>query len=393
MAAPLLGPAVGVSAFAATHLGLESILGRELSELGATDLAPEPGGVGFAAGPEVIYRANLCLRSATRVLIRIGTIHARTFGELERHANKIRWSDWIRPTTPVHFRVTSKKSKLYHEDAIAERLIESARRVFPGLAEVPRRGEVDEREGDVTGPPKVQRFVVRFLRDQCQLSIDTSGPPLHRRGYRLESGKAPIRETLAAGLIIGSGWRPGAPFADPFCGSGTIPIEAAMIARGIPPGWRRRFAFEHFPSFDAARFAATRSETESAILPRSPSVILGNDRDQGAIAAATANAERAGVAGDIRWRCAPLSALEVPAEPGWLVTNPPYGTRVGDAAGLRDLYAQLGHVLRRVCRSWQVAIVDADRRLSGQMALPWRELARTENGGIPIRFLTASVSQ
>src|SRR5262249_6616991 len=154
------------------------------------------------------------------------------------------------------------------------------------------------------------------LRDDCTISTDSSGPLLHRRGYRVDGGKAPLRETLAAALLLAGEWDGTTPVVDPFCGSGTIPIEAALLARRMPPGWNRRFAFERWPSFDPAGYAAVRAALAREIRDRVPAPIIGSDRDRGAIDASITNSERARVTGDIEWRHHALSAIAPPAEPG-----------------------------------------------------------------------------
>jgi putative N6-adenine-specific DNA methylase len=231
--------------------------------------------------------------------------------------------------------------------------------------------------------------VVRLLHDRCTVSIDSSGALLHRRGYRLATAKAPLRETLAAAALLASEWRPDAPLLDPMCGSGTIPIEAALIARRIAPGVRRRFAFEHWPERDPGRWSVLIEEASSRALARAPAPIQGSDRDAGAIDAARANAERAGVAADVELVRRPLSAIEPPAGAGWIVTNPPYGARVGERDALRDLYATLGAVVRRRCPGWAVSMISASARLERQTGLAFQELARTRSGGIPVRLLRA----
>ena len=204
---------------------------------------------------------------------------------------------------------------------------------------------------------------------------------------------APLRETLAAGLLLGSGWDGSTPLIDPMCGSGTIPIEAALIARRIAPGLKRQFAFEQWPEVDPTLVKKIRSDVASASLATSPVMVIGSDRDAGAVAASTANAALAGVADDVEWRPGALSTMTPPKTRGWIVTNPPYGARVGDRTKLRDLYSQFGNVLRRVCPGWHVAMISADRILEGHVGLRWREVVATDNGGIPVRFLAAEVPE
>jgi putative N6-adenine-specific DNA methylase len=363
--------------FAAASPGLEPLVAAELQALGklqsVTVGEAEPGGVSFRADRAGLFAANLHLRIASRVLVRIGTFHASAFHELERHAARLPWREFVASGQPVAFRVTSRKSRLYHQDAIAQRLLAVA-----GGATAPEGGAAQE-------------FVVRLFRDECTVSADASGELLHRRGYRLASAKAPLRETLAAAMLVGSGWDGSAPLVDPMCGSGTIPIEAALLARRIPPGMARRFAFMHWPGFDESAWGRLVRQARERVLPRAPVSILGSDRDAGAVAASVANAERAGVAGDIEWRRAAISAMAPPQGRGWIVTNPPYGVRVGERRDLRDLYAQLGNVARRCCPGWEVAFLAAHPELERQTGLEQAVRFTTENGGIRVRLVQGSV--
>jgi putative N6-adenine-specific DNA methylase len=238
-----------------------------------------------------------------------------------------------------------------------------------------------------------QLLVVRFLHDRCTISADSSGELLHRRGYRQAVGKAPLRETLAAGLLLAAGYDGSGPFVDPLCGAGTIPIEAALIARRLAPGRRRRFAFEAWPGFDARAWDALGADADSRARPHAPYPIQGSDRDAGAVRAAAENADRAGVAGDTTFAVHALSAAPVPdgRGPGWLATNPPYGKRVGEADPLRDLWARLGQFARTRCPRWQVAVLTPDTSLGRQLALPLRSVLRTANGGLPVHVLAGTV--
>src|SRR4029079_13312822 len=222
-----------------------------------------------------------------------------------RHARQIRWDHYVAEGSKVDFRVTCRKSKLYHSDAVAQRLAEAVRRQVPGVQFV-EGGDADE-----TSPAESdhQLFVVRFLHDVCTVSADSSGPLLHFRGYRQELAKAPLRETLAAAMLLGAGWNGQSPLNDPMCGSGTIPIEAALIARRMAPGRPRSFAFQRWPSANDQSMKSLFDEARSGELATSPVAITGADRDAGAIAASRANAERAGVAQDIVFTEQAISAL------------------------------------------------------------------------------------
>jgi putative N6-adenine-specific DNA methylase len=332
------------------------------------------------------------------VVIRVAEFRARTFQELERHARKLPWERFVATGAPVRFRVTSRKSRLYHTAAIAERLGEAAAmragaaadRALPRDAAVAGTGEDGDGydDGDESAP---QLFVVRVVRDICWVSADTSGALLHRRGYRQALAKAPLRETIAAAMLVGSEWPATTPLLDPMCGSGTIPIEAALMARRIAPGASRRFAFQTWPDFEASMWRRLVAEAREKELPSVRAAISASDRDAGAIEAARGNADRAGVAADIELDRRPLSAIERPEGRGWLVTNPPYGVRVAERASVRNLYAAFGKVARARFAGWTVAMLSPLEMLEREVGLSFRERFRTLNGGIPVRLVTAKV--
>jgi putative N6-adenine-specific DNA methylase len=370
--------------YAVTAPGLEAVTASELSALGLVPGESEVGGVAFRADLPGLYLANLQLRTASRVLVRLATFEAKGFPELERRAAKVAWGTVLAPGTAATFRVTSKKSKLYHQEAIAQRLSGVVSPASPRA----ERGEVPNQPPRSTpGDTRTQEFIVRVFRDRFTISADSSGALLHQRGYRLATAKAPLRETLAAAMLLGAGWDPRTPLVDPFCGSGTILIEAALLARRMAPGRHRPFAFMQWPRFDAAAWQALLDRADADSLPTAPAPIIGADRDAGAIRASVANAERAGVLGDITVQQAPLSSLQPPAGPGFLLTNPPYGVRVGEADQLRDLYASLGAVLRERFDGWVAVMLSANRSLEGQTRLSWEEIWHTRNGGIPVRLV------
>src|SRR4051812_6625037 len=212
--------------FAATAPGLESIAAGELKSLGVKG-RQEPGGVAFEGDLNGVYLANLWLRTASRVLLRLGRFHASTFYELERRAKKLPWADFLPATGSVEVRVTCRKSRLYHSDAVAERILGAIARVAPAGIDV-KIGAAPGEGDDEAETSSRQLIVVRIVDDQCEVSADTSGELLHRRGYRQEVARAPLRETLAAAMVLASGWDKRQPLLDPMCGSGTIPIEAAL---------------------------------------------------------------------------------------------------------------------------------------------------------------------
>lgn len=369
--------------FAVTAPGLEAIAAQELTTLGMPPTDHEPGGVTFEADRAGLYRANLQLRTVTRVLVRAAAFKAAHFSELEHQAEAVPWGRWVRTDGAVHFRITSRKSRLYHQKAIADRLEAAVRRAIPGVRAVRAGAEVEERDD-------VQRFVVRLAYDQCVISADSSGALLHRRGYRQAVAKAPLRETMAAAMLLGAAWDPTTPLIDPMCGSGTIPIEAALLARRIPPGRNRAFAFEGWSDFDAGAWRAVQAAAEGGMLPRAPAPIVAADRDAGAVAATRANAERAGVVEDLIILHQPLSALIAPAGStavGLVLTNPPYGLRIGEATTLRDLFARLGQLIRQQLPGWRLGLLSGNPALPRQLGVPMQAAWQTSHGGVPVTLL------
>ena len=372
-------------AFAITAPGLEMLTARELNALGAGEVQAIEGGVSFRASPHLLYSANLRLRTASRVVVRASEFEATAFHELERRAKKVRWDELIAPNLPVALRVTCRKSKLYHSDAVAERVAGVIGAAVKGARVVGDAG--DESEGDE------QLILVRLLHDRCTISVDSSGALLHRRGYRQAVAKAPMRETLAAAMLLGSGWDGSVPLVDPMCGSGTIAIEGALIARRIAPGLERRFTFERWPGFDATIWKEVVAGARSEVLPKSPVVIQASDRDAGAIEAARSNAARVAVAGDIELAVQPISAISPPETPGLVATNPPYGVRVGEADRVRNLYAQFGKVMSAKCAGWSVSMLSADPKLEKQTGIGFEELLQTSNGGIRVRVVSGKIAK
>ena len=360
--------------YAVCSPGLESFTARELRALGPDCAAPAfgSGGVAFQGSLQDLYRANLHLRTAERVLIGLGEFRATKFPELQRKAASLPWERFLKPGAAVVWHVDCRGSRLYHERAVAERLAQAVER--PAA-----------RDADAAQP-----VFVRLLDDVCRISLDSSGEPLHKRGYRLATAKAPLRETLACALLMDSGWKPGAPLLDPFCGSGTIPIEAALAASNTPPGLLRDFAFMGWPGFDRAAWDRLKEQARARIAPADPG-IRASDRDAGAVRAARSNSERAGVAGCIELSCRAVSAIEPPPGPGWVVSNPPYGVRVRGGRDLRDLYAQLGKVLRSRCPGWRFTLLCQDVLLPNGAGLkPDRELPMM-NGGLRVKAVSGPV--
>jgi putative N6-adenine-specific DNA methylase len=377
--------------FAVSPPGLEPFTALELVKLGLLkDKSASPGyyigGVEFLGNLQDIYQANLHLRTASRILVRLGDFHAAAFSELQRHAQSLPWHRFIAPGQSVDVRATCHKSRLYHSSAVA-------REVLKTINSTLAKPVISIKSSEDQGGDYPQLIVVRLVSDHCTISIDSSGHLLHRRGYRLVTAKAPLRETLAAGLLIASDWDPLTPILDPFCGSGTIAIEAAMLALKIPPGISRQFAFMNWPDFQADLWSAILNASQP-MQPNDPKAvnIFASDRDAGAIKVATGNAERAGVSQYIEFSLRAVSAIQ-PQGKGWLITNPPYGIRVSENKDLRNLYAQLGNVMRQKCQGWHFSIMCSDLVLLHQLGLPLETHLSLVNGGIPVRVARGIVTE
>ena len=370
-------------------LGLESALLQECMVAGinvinstknnpSNDELPageEKGGFEFIGTKEQLYQVNLQLRTASRVIVRLGEFYAAAFSELRKKASRLEWERYLKPGQSVSIKVTCHKSKLYHSDAVAERVLGAIEDSLHVPVKIAKENEPS------------QLILVRLTNNLCTISIDSSGDLLHRRGYRQAVAKAPLRETLAAGLIISSGWTPEYPLIDPFCGSGTIPIEAVLMARDIAPGINRRFSFMDWPGFNQELFSSCLSTCKKAI-QKTDQFFYASDRDHGAIEMAKSNAARTDVNGNINFVCHAISDLPAhEGQPGYLITNPPYGLRVSPSKDLRNLYASFGKVLRENFSGWHVSVLCNDDALISAMEIgKAQNVIKLINGGIPVKY-------
>ena len=345
--------------------GLEPFATTELEAIGARDVRPHHGGVDCALTFTQLGAANLYLRTATRVLVRIARFHAAGWRDFEQGLRGIDWPRWLPADATLELSASASGSALFHTGAIEER----AAAVLSRWA----------------GTGTTQRVSIRIKRDTVTVSIDSSGEPLHRRGWRTAVDDAPLRETLAAGLLMASGWTKRAPLVDPFCGSGTIAIEAACMARRIAPGRDRSFALLHWPRAEEVRWERLIAGADDERVERIPT-IAGSDISAHAIAAATANAVRAGVADDVQFTVMAADAVRLGARPGWIVTNPPYGERLRASA---PAWQQLAALIER-SPQWRGAVI-APRRLVDtalRAAQPVEHAHRfaVSNGGIGVEL-------
>ncbi len=371
------------SAFAITAPGIAPVTAAELTALGIPHEAPTADGVAFSADYRTIALANLWLRTASRVIVRLGEFKAQGFAELEKGAAKLPWFQVLLPGQAVAMRVTCRKSRLYHSDAVAERVVRQIAKHFGVDVPVVRLTDSDDEDAPTD---EAQRILVRIVNDIVTVSADTSGELLHRRGYRQAVAKAPLRETVAAACLLATDYDGTQPFIDPMCGSGTFPIEAAMIARQQAPGRARPFAFEHWPGADRDVLPGLRRATKAAGIDVAELPIIGSDRDPGAIRMSTENAERAGVSAMVSFEQTTLDALEPPAEFGAWCSNAPYGRRVGNADALTGLFVQIGKLARGAFSEWRVALLMAEQSHVKALQSPVTEILHTRVGGIQVGF-------
>ncbi|MGX9856569.1 THUMP domain-containing class I SAM-dependent RNA methyltransferase [Limimaricola variabilis] len=362
--------------------GLEQLLADEAREKGFVDPVTVPGGVTTRGGWDEVWRANLVLRGAGRVTVGLGGFMAFHLAQLDKRSRKFPWQEILHPGEAVRVDAVCRRSKIYHAGAAKQR-IEAALTDFG--ARIVGPGNEDEEE--TAEAPLTLR--VRIEDNAVAFSVDSSGAPLHRRGTKQFVGKAPMRETLAALMLRACGYRGDQPVYDPMCGSGTFVLEAAAIASGQPAGAARSFAFERLASFDAQRYAALRDA-----LPAPVSTELrfaGSDRDAGAVAGATANAERAGLAESVTFRHAAVSDARPPeGPPGLVMVNPPYGGRIGNKKLLYALHGALGETLRREFRGWRVGLVTSEPGLARATGLPLKAWGPPiPHGGLRITLFTA----
>lgn len=354
--------------------GLEPWLLAEIRAVGGVRPRAVGGGVELEANDHVLARTLLEVGLGLDVRARLGAFPAHYFDAIARGTAALPWGRFVGPGQTVEIRAAARRSKLLHTGAIEERVLEGIKKVVGSLA---------------TDDPDPWRVYARLERDQLSLSISLAGEPLHRRGYRLQTGKAPLREDLARGLLAVAGWSPDEAFVDLFCGSGTLAIEAARWACARPPGWDRGFHWTRAPTFDAERWAKVRKSLESRIRSSAPKEIRASDRDAGAVAAARANAERAGVGGAISFSESALGAAELSgmAGPGLWLSNPPFGTRVR-GGGLRSLYQSIGHRFRELPVGWRLGLLVDDPKLAHGTGLDLKSRVLLDHGGKKVRLYT-----
>ncbi len=358
--------------FLASAPGLEQALWAEAREKGWKSARFVPGGVTMKGGWKDVWRANLEIRGANRVLARLGSFKAERIDELQARAKAFPWHRTLRRDVPVRVEATCTKSRIYHTGATEERISKAIHETL--------RAKIEDGENAVT-------IMARIEDNVCTLSVDTSGELLHKRGHKDAVNQAPIRETMAALFLRQCGYTGTEPVIDPMCGSGTFVIEAAEIAAGLPSGRQRQFAFEKLATFEPGVWAVLRAEVLAKVT--TPNLRFhGSDRDEAAVAMAKANATNAGVAEITSFRKCVISEVTPPdGPPGLVIVNPPYGARLGDKGRLQSLYRSFGEVMRTRFQGWRVGLVTSEGWLAEAAALPFEPPGPPVNhGGLRVKL-------
>jgi putative N6-adenine-specific DNA methylase len=378
--------------FAVASPGLEAPLCAELAMLAdVQDPRVVEGGVEFSGALGAGMAANLHSRIATRVVLRMGEVKARDFAPLRRSLAKLPWQGFVPSDRALRIDVSTGHCRLYHTGALAEGLELAIKDCVGDLPKREKRPEAPAEakvEATVNDDEDCTRILLRGQDDRFTASVDSSGALLHRRGWRLEAGRAPLRETLAAGVLALCEYDPALPLLDPMCGAGTFAIEAATLARKIPPGLGRAFAFERWPVHDPKSWQHLREALPASSAALAP--IIASDRDVHAVEVARRNAARAQVEADVRFAVADFGQGEIPSTPGLLVINPPYGHRLGQRTQALRLARGLGQTLLAHYRGWRVGILCPDAQFVASLAAGARRppLAThaLRNGGLRVHL-------
>ena len=363
--------------FATCPRGLELLLADELRELNGAKIHAVGGGVQFAGDFILCYRVNLQSRVASRVLWQVATDRYRSEEDIYRAAYALPWTDWFDPARTIRVDVSATKSPLTSLNFVTLKIKDAVCDKVRRLSG--RRPSVDTREPDIP--------IQGHLTDrEFTLYLDTTGEPLFKRGRRLATGEAPLRENLAAGILLLAGWVPGTPLLDPMCGSGTILLEAAHMALDIAPGLGRHFAFEKFENFDARHWRELLQQSAARQKPKAPLAIYGSDLSAATLKAARANLMASGLEKIVGLKRADVLEISAPAIEGIIVTNPPYGVRLGEQQALAEFYPKLGDVLKKQFSGWRAYLLSADMRLPKLIRLAASKRTPLFNGALECRL-------
>jgi putative N6-adenine-specific DNA methylase len=373
--------------FATCAPGLEPLTAAELTALGFGDVEPLAGGVAFSERLDGLYTANLWLRTAGRVLMRLRDFRVRTWEDLLRQAASVHWEVWLKAGAPLKVLVSLHESNLKHTGRIAEEVLAAAQVHLSSLGLAP----------PVEAPPEAAdpaMVMVRGHERRASLSLDSSGQHLHRRGYRLDPGQAPLREDLAAALLLLCGYDGSETLLDPMCGSGTLAIEAGLMARGLPPRLGRAFAFQDWPCYRAPSWEFLQKKALEQSLPAPPQPIHARDLEAKALASTKANASRAGLEHSLQMEKADFFSAAPPAgPPGLLVVNPPFGKRLGSVRQARDFAQEMGRKLKSDYAGWRVGVVLYRPEWEEHLGLKPLGRIVAPHGGLTITMLCGTVKK
>jgi putative N6-adenine-specific DNA methylase len=360
---------------ATATFGLEAIVAREVKRLGYEDVKVENARVTFRGDESAICRSNLWLRSADRVFIKMGEFQALTFEELFEKTKALPWGDILPENANFPVEGKSVKSKLFSvpncQAIVKKAIVEKMKEKY--------KKEWFEEDG-----PRYT-IEVGLLKDIATLTIDTSGAGLHKRGYREAASEAPLKETLAAAMVDLSFWNPDRILMDPFCGSGTIPIEAAMIGRNMAPGLRREFASEHWPIIPKKLWSQAREEAEDAIDRSKEFRILASDIDGRVLRTARNNAKLAGVEDFVAFQTLPASEIRSRKKYGCIITNPPYGERIGEKKEVEKLYREMGQVFGQL-DTWSFYVLTSHEGFEGLFGRKADRKRKLYNGRLKVDY-------
>jgi len=370
--------------FATCPRGLELLLADELRQLDAGKVHAVGGGVQFVGEFALCYRINLESRIASRLLWQVASGVYRSEEDIYRIALAPPWTDWFDGARTIRVDISATKSPLTSLNFVTLKIKDAVCDKIRQLSN--RRPSVDTRAPDIP-------IQGHLTEREFMLYLDTTGEPLFKRGRRLATGEAPLRENLAAGILRLAGWTPGIPLLDPMCGSGTILIEAACMALDIAPGLGRRFAFEKFKNFDAPRWRELVQQRSSRRKPRTPQPIYGSDISGDLLRAARANLAGAGLENVVSLSRADVLEITAPAKEGVIVTNPPYGVRLGEEQALAEFYPKLGDVLKKQFTGWRAYLFSADMRLPKLIRLAVSKRTPLFNGALECRLFEYKMVQ
>jgi putative N6-adenine-specific DNA methylase len=353
------------------------VLLGELGRLGAREAEAVDGGVRFAGELTLAYAVNLESRIASRVLWQVSHQPYRSERDIFEAARKLPWSDWFPVTHAIRVDVSAIRAPVRSLDFVTLRVKDAVCDAF--REKCGSRPDVDTRSPDA-------RMHVFLSATHCTIYLDTSGEPLFKRGYRKEAGDAPLRENLAAGILALSGWEASSPLLDPMCGSGTFLAEAAMIAIDRAPGLERAFGFEKLSNFDAKAWQKLLDAARTRVRRPGTLAIYGSDRYGDALKLARANLAALGVESLVTLKQADVLEMPPPAPAGVIVTNPPYGVRLGEQQELAEFYPKLGNVLKKQFSGWRVYLLSADMRLPKLIRLAASRRTPLFNGALECRL-------